>query len=51
VSWDGLTATVDVVTADGEIPSVADLAADLGDLPEPLSVIVDVSIATEHPVR
>lgn len=51
VSWDGLTATVDVVTADGEIPPVADFAADLGSLPESLSVVVDVSIATEHPVR
>lgn len=52
VRWTGLTATVDVTTRDGEIPSPQDLAAAIGEaVPDTVSIVVDVRIAAEYSVR
>lgn len=52
VRWTGLTATVDVTTRDGVIPSPADLAAAIGGaVPDAVSIVVEVRIAAEYSVR
>lgn len=52
VRWTGFTATVDVTTRDGVIPSPSDLATAIGaSVPDAVSIVVDVRIAAEYSVR
>ncbi len=51
VTWSGLSATVEVTTPDGDIPEAAPLRQSLSDLPDTVSIVLDVSVAHEHDVR
>ena len=52
VTWSGLTATVVVTTADGDIPSLGDLQSALdARVPSYVGVVLDVGQGVEHEVR
>ncbi|WP_137843805.1 TIGR00341 family protein [Microbacterium sp. 2FI] len=51
VTWRGLVATIEVTDPDGELPPTDDLSAALAGLPGAVSVVVDVGVGSEIPVR
>lgn len=51
INWVGFTATIEIITDDGEIPDPAALAAALSDLPDLVSVEVRVQTEASYPVR
>lgn len=51
VTWNGLVATIVVTDSDGVLPTIDDLTDALSGLPEMVSVVVDVGVGDEIPVR
>jgi uncharacterized hydrophobic protein (TIGR00271 family) len=51
VTWSHLIATIHVTDPDGTLPPVDDLSEALSGLPETVSVVIDVGVGDEIPVR
>lgn len=51
VAWRGTTAVVSVTDSDGDVPDTAQLATALSGLPSVITVVVDVGVGNELPVR
>jgi hypothetical protein len=52
LTWSGLQATLDVTTADGQVPSISDLQKSLATaIPSFVGVVIDVGQGVEHVVQ